>query len=218
MSVTNSASRSTRCRGVSSGRPRTGVPADSAGADAGDHPAGRDVVHGQQILGQGDRVTEVGRRHPGTQSQAGGRGRRGGQRRNGAEPVLLGQVPPGQVIIGPAVGETPVLQGLPSGAGFGPVVLGKDDDSDAHPGRVGRGPMILVGGFLQPDPWLLVVTPSRLRPRPSRSGTAIGSSPESESFDGYPVLLTGLIAAPTRSAPAPRRECPSAGPRREPAA
>ena len=60
------------------------------------------------------------------------RGRRGGQGRNGAEPVLLGQVPPGQVVVRPAVGKATILQRLPPGPGFGPAELGQDDDTDAH--------------------------------------------------------------------------------------
>ena len=108
------------------------VPARSARTDGRDEASPGDVVEGHQVLGGRHRVAEVGGGDPRAQAERARGGGRGDQRRDRRVPGFVGQVPPGQVVVGPAVGEPALFQRRPSRPGLGPAELGEDHDADAH--------------------------------------------------------------------------------------
>ncbi len=108
------------------------VEAAGPGSQAADEPAARDVLEGHHLLGQRHRVTVGGCGHHGAHGQGrGGLGRRR-QGGHGAEPGLVTQPPPHQLVIGPGVVESELLGADPLFAGPRPPAFGQDDDSVPH--------------------------------------------------------------------------------------
>lgn len=108
------------------------VESGATRSDAQYHAAVGDVVERRDILGEGNRMPEVRRRHEGAKpdSRRHGRGRRESGDRG--TPRLVGEGAPGKVVVGPRVIEPEPFRPRPGVPGDGPRLLGQDDDSEAH--------------------------------------------------------------------------------------
>ena len=121
------------------------VPTDAAGADAEDEAAAGDVVERDRVLGERQRLAEVGGAHEGAEPDALGRAGEAGEPGDRAEPRPVAVVLPGEVVVGPEVVEPERLDVAGLGHRGGPRIRGDDADADphgpsmAHPGPPGAG-------------------------------------------------------------------------------
>ncbi len=131
--ATNSSNRAVRSPRDHGAWPRAvGVPPGAAGPDAhGDPPPG-DVVEGHGLLGQRDRVPEVGRRDERAQPQRRGGGGHRRQHGDGSEPRAVAEALPGEVVIGPRGVRAQRLGPGPHRSGLAPAHGGQDHHSQAH--------------------------------------------------------------------------------------
>ena len=109
-----------------------GVESRAAGAETQRQPPAGHVVEGHRLLGQGDRVPEVGRRHHRAEPDAVGGHRQAGEPGDGGVPVAVAVAAPRQVVVRPEVVVAEALQPLRAFHRGRPRIGREHQDADAH--------------------------------------------------------------------------------------
>ena len=96
-------------------------------------PSTRDVVEGEQVLGERQGMTEVRRGDQGAQAQPRGDGGRGDESGDHREPGTLAEgLAPREVVVGVARVDPPLIEPAPLVAGPVPAFDRQDDDGELH--------------------------------------------------------------------------------------
>jgi hypothetical protein len=108
------------------------VPAHAAGTDAENEASLRHVIERHRLLREVHRVTEVRCRHQ--RADANARRARGdtGEPRHRGLPRALPVVTPRQVVVGPEVVVTEIVEVLRERARLRPRIRGQHDDTETH--------------------------------------------------------------------------------------